>query len=61
MPLKKCTTEGKPGYKWGDEGHCYTYTPNDEKSRNEARAKALRQGYAIDPQEVRKYLNGENE
>lgn len=23
MPLKKCQTNGKPGYKYGDSGNCY--------------------------------------
>lgn len=39
MPLKHCTSNGESGYKWGDEGHCYT-GPG-------AREKALKQGRAI--------------
>ena len=23
MPIQKCTSDGKPGYKWGEEGKCY--------------------------------------
>ncbi len=47
MPLNECQDNGKPGYKWGDEGKCYTYDPNNTKSRNEAKRKAITQGIAI--------------
>lgn len=47
MPVKECTIDNKPGYKWGDSGKCYTYTPNDDKSRGMAKNKAIRQGIAI--------------
>lgn len=40
MPVKKCTENGKSGYKWGDSGKCYT-GPG-------AREKAIRQGRAIE-------------
>jgi len=40
MPLKKCTSNGKSGYKWGDSGKCYT-GPN-------AKNQALKQGRAIE-------------
>jgi hypothetical protein len=40
MPIQKCTNKGKSGYRWGQQGHCYT-GPG-------ARAKALRQGRAIE-------------
>ena len=40
MPLKKCSKDGKSGYKWGDQGKCYT-GPG-------ARKKALKQGRAIE-------------
>jgi len=30
MPIRSCQKDGKPGYKYGDEGACYTYTPGDE-------------------------------
>lgn len=47
MPLKQCQDNGKSGLKWGDEGKCYTYTPNDEGSRLSAKKKAIAQGIAI--------------
>jgi len=40
MPLKKCQSDNKQGYKWGDEGTCYT-GPN-------AKQKAIKQGIAIE-------------
>lgn len=47
MPIQNCSSEGQPGFKWGDSGKCYTYTPGSEFSRKEARKKALAQGIAI--------------
>lgn len=46
MPVQSCQSEGKPGYKWGDSGACYTYTPGDESSMSRARSRAERQGRA---------------
>lgn len=42
MPLKKCQTEGDPGWRWGDSGKCYV--------GEDAKQKALRQGRAIEIQ-----------
>ena len=47
MPVQTCTEDGKPGWKWGDAGHSYTYTAGNEASRNEAKRKAHLQGAAI--------------
>lgn len=47
MPVKSCKKDGKPGYKWGDEGKCYTYSPKSKASRERARKKAREQGQAI--------------
>lgn len=33
MPIKKCEKNGKPGYKWGDEGYCYTGPDAKDKAR----------------------------
>lgn len=46
MPIQSCSFENKPGFKWGEQGKCYTYTPGDESSMNEARKKANEQGVA---------------
>jgi hypothetical protein len=47
MPVKSCEENNKTGFKWGDAGNCYTYKPNDEISRNNAKKKAITQGIAI--------------
>jgi len=49
MPIQKCTSGGKPGYQYGESGHCYTYTPGNEESRKKAKQKSIKQGLAIDP------------
>ena len=60
MPIQPCSDGSNPGFKWGDSGKCYIYTPNDDKSRIEARKKALAQGIAIgdiDTKTVNKEIN----
>lgn len=47
MPIKPCQSGGKPGYRWGDRGKCYTYEPGDEASRRRARRRAIDQALAI--------------
>lgn len=47
MPVNSCSDNGKPGYKWGDSGKCYTYTPGNKTSETSAKKKALAQGIAI--------------
>lgn len=39
MPVQKCTSNGKSGWKYGEQGHCYT-GPG-------AKSKAIKQGLAI--------------
>lgn len=46
MPIKTCQFENRPGYKWGDQGKCYTYDPGSEAGRKSAKRKAIRQGVA---------------
>lgn len=53
MPIEACTMNGKPGYRWGNSGKCYTYTPGDTKSRAEARLKAELQARAIEASQAR--------
>lgn len=48
MPIMPCKKGGKPGFKYGESGACYTYQPNNNKSRDAARAKAGKQGRAIE-------------
>lgn len=40
MPVKKCSKDGKSGYKYGDSGKCYT--------GRSAKSRAKRQGRAIE-------------
>lgn len=46
MPVQRCTKDGKPGYKWGKQGKCYTYTPGNPQSRARAKDNAEMQGRA---------------
>jgi len=47
MPVQRCVKNGKPGYKWGESGTCYTYAPGDSQGREAARERAAEQGRAI--------------
>lgn len=47
MPLTRCQDNGTDGWKWGDQGKCYTYVKGNKSSEAEARKKALAQGLAI--------------
>ena len=47
MPIKSCQENGKPGFKYGDSGKCYTYEKGNEASRLAAIAKAQKQAAAI--------------
>jgi len=59
MPVKSCSENNKSGYKWGDSGSCYTYNPNDKKSRETARRKAIKQGVAITISEGEKFTTND--
>jgi len=54
MPVKECSSGGKLGYKYGDEGYCYTYTRGNESSRKSAKQKAHLQGSAIEARRGKK-------
>ena len=47
MPVQRCRENGKPGFKFGESGKCYTYIAGDKASKERARAKAEKQGRAI--------------
>jgi hypothetical protein len=49
MPVRKCTSEGKQGYKWGDQGKCYIGP--------DAKKKAIAQGIAIGDYELESYTD----
>ena len=46
MPLKECQEGKKPGWKYGEQGKCYTYKAGDKKSEAIAKLKAAKQGAA---------------
>jgi len=50
MPVEVCRSENKPGFRWGKQGKCFTYTPNNDQSREQARGQAAAQGRAIEAQ-----------
>ena len=39
MPVKTCEDDGRPGYRWGSKGKCYTYETGDEAGRKKAKEK----------------------
>jgi len=47
MPIKNCQINSEPGYKWGTQGKCYAYDPDDSASKEEAKKKAIAQGVSI--------------
>jgi len=47
MPVMRCSDKGKPGYKYGESGKCYTYTPGNMSEEKEAKKNAYLQGVAI--------------
>ena len=48
MPVKECTKDGRPGYKYGEGGYCFTYLPGNAESRKSAELKAVFQGSSIE-------------
>jgi hypothetical protein len=46
MPVARVFIEGRPAYRWGNEGEPYFYAPGNEESEAEARSKAAAQGRA---------------
>jgi len=53
MPIQRCTKNGKPGYKYGEDGACYTYTAGNKASRDAAYTKAAKQAAAIKASQAR--------
>jgi hypothetical protein len=47
MPVMPCRSRGRPGFKYGSSGKCYTYKENNTQSRVAARNRAEKQGRAI--------------
>lgn len=38
MPIKKCKSNGKSGYKYGDKGKCYTGKSGKSKANKQRKA-----------------------
>jgi len=47
MPVQPCRYKGRPGYKWGEQGKCYTYAPGNMAEKERAKEQALEQGRAV--------------
>ena len=47
MPVQACQLDGKPGFKFGPSGKCFTYTTGNDASRSRAKQRATNQGLAI--------------
>lgn len=47
MPVQRVTVGNKVGYRWGNSGKVYYYSPSNEESRKRAKEKAERQGRAV--------------
>jgi hypothetical protein len=47
MPLQRCEQDGRPGWKWGATGACFTYAPGSLSAENIARKNAMAQAVAI--------------
>jgi HK97 family phage prohead protease len=47
MPLQECSLDGLPGVKWGEQGTCYTYDPDDNDDRVDAVKQAMAQAIAM--------------
>ena len=45
MPLQRCTSNTRPGWRWGAAGKCYTYTAGSSDA--EAKRRAVLQGVAM--------------
>lgn len=46
--INRCQKDGKPAYRWGMDGKCYTYQSGDKVSRERAKRLAMAQGRTIE-------------
>jgi len=53
MPIQSCSANGTSGFRWGNSGKCYT-GPGAKK-------KAIKQGYAEDPEHFSEEMNSSAE
>ncbi len=57
MPITHCTKNNKPGYKWGEQGSCYTYISGDKESQKIAKDKVKKQAAAIEINKTKNMVN----
>lgn len=43
MPVNSCQQGGRPGFRFGDRGKCFTYPAGNDAQRAQARQKAQAQ------------------
>ena len=58
MPVKRKEDKRGPYYQWGNSGKKYRYISGNERSRQKAYRKALKQGKAIILSQIREILKG---
>lgn len=47
MPVQSCSDNERPGYKWGEQGVCYTYSKGNLSQKKRAKRRAFYQGLAM--------------
>jgi hypothetical protein len=58
MPVSKCQgKDGRPGYRWGESGPCFSYQVGNEVDRKKAYARVRAFAYQITPEEARRYFD----
>lgn len=60
MPLKRCSVDGKPGWKYGDSGHCYTGPNGRQKAIEQMKAIKVSQSKGADLMEKASEIIAEN-
>lgn len=48
MPVMRCMKDSRPGWKWGENGTCYTYDAGNDDASDRAERQAERQGRAVE-------------
>ena len=59
MPVQACEFSGKPGWRWGGSGKCYTYEKGNKVASDNAKARAEKQGAAAHASGFKESLVGE--
>jgi hypothetical protein len=51
VPLQRCEDGGRPGWRWGQAGKCYTYAPGSAAAQRLAKQRAMAQAVAMSHQQ----------